>query len=173
MAETDEIIQIHGANSEGNKYPTTLAEAVLMEKNGDKTIVDALKETGGSSIPTPGMVLFTGAASKTSAKLKMQGPENVTVQTSTGANAVLCKIGGFKVLRKTGGYPTGPDDSEATLVINVPFSDNKKYANTPYEDTGLARTTTYYYAAYVYSDNNKYNTNPAKLKLITRDYTGD
>lgn len=171
MAETDEIIQIHGADGTGNKYPTTLAEAVLMDKNGDKTIVDALKETGGSSIPTPGMVLFTGFASKDSAKLKMQGPENVTVQTSNGTIATLCQIGGFKVFRKTGGYPIGPDDAEATLVIDVPFSDNKKYAETPYEDTGLEGNTTYYYAAYPYSSDDKYNTNPAKLKLITHDYT--
>ena len=181
MAETDEIIQIHGANSEGNKYPTTLAEAVLMKKDGTKTIVEEMNEiadkateaakNSGSVIAPPDMVLFTGSASKYSAKLKMQGPENVTVQTSTGTNAVLCKIGGFKVLRKTGGYPTGPDDSEATLVINVPFSDNKKYANTPYEDTGLAETTTYYYAAYPYSDNGKYSTNAAKLELTTHNYT--
>ena len=171
MAETDEIIQIHGADGAGNKYPTTLAEAVLMGKNGDKTIVDALKESGGSSIPTPGMVLFTGSASKDSAKLKMQGPENVTVQTSNGSIATLCQIGGFKVFRKTGGYPTGPDDAEATLVIDVPFSDNKKYTETPYVDTGLARTTTYYYAAYAYSDNGRYSTNPAKLELTTHDYT--
>ena len=101
MAETDEIIQIHGADGAGNKYPTTLAEAVLMEKNGDKTIADALKESGGSSIPTPGMVLFTGSASKDSAKLKMQGPENVTVQTSNGTIATLCQIGGFKIFRET------------------------------------------------------------------------
>ena len=171
MAETDEIIQIHGADGAGNKYPTTLAEAVLMEKDGDKTIVDALKESGGSSIPTPGMVLFTGSASKDSAKLKMQGPENVTVQTSNGSIATLCQIGGFKVFRKTGGYPTGPDDAEATLVIDVPFSDNKKYAETPYIDTGLAMTTTYYYAAYAYSDNGRYSTDPAKLELTTHDYT--
>ena len=171
MAETDEIIQIHGADGAGNKYPTTLAEAVLMEKNGDKTIVDALKESGGSSIPTPGMVLFTGSAAKDSAKLKMQGPENVTVQTSNGSIVTLCQIGGFKVFRKTGGYPTGPDDAEATLVIDVPFSDNKKYAETPYVDTGLARATTYYYAAYAYSDNGRYSTNPAKLELTTHYYT--
>ena len=171
MAETDEIIQIHGADGDGNKYPTTLAEAVLMGKNGDKTIVDALKESGGSSIPTPGMALFTGSAYKDSAKLKMQGPENVTVQTSNGSIATLCKIGGFKVFRKTGGYPTGPDDTEATLVIDVPFSDNKKYTETPYVDTGLAITTTYYYAAYAYSDNGRYSTDPAKLELTTHDYT--
>jgi len=171
MAETDEIIQMHGADGTGNKYPTTLAEAVLMEKNGDKTLVDALKESGGSSIPTPGMVLFTGSASKDSAKLKMQGPENVTVQTSNETIATLCQIGGFKVFRKTGGYPTGPDDAEAILVIDVPFSDNKKYAETPYVDTGLAGTTTYYYAAYAYSDNGRYSTSPAKLELTTHDYT--
>ena len=171
MAETDEIIQIHGADGAGNKYPTTLAEAVLMKKDGDKTIVDALKESGGSSIPTPGMVLFTGSASNDSAKLKMQGPENVTVQTSNGSIVTLCQIGGFKVFRKTGGYPTGPDDAEATLVIDVPFSDNKKYAKTPYVDTGLARNTTYYYAAYAYSDNGRYSTDPAKLECTTHDYT--
>lgn len=137
-----------------------------------KAINDAMKNaSGNSSIAPPDMVLFTGSASKTSAKLKMQGPENVTIQTSTGATAILCQIGGFKVFRKTGGYPTGPDDTKATLVIDVPFSDNKKYAETPYEDTGLAETTTYYYAAYPYSDNGKYNTNPAKLELTTHDYT--
>lgn len=181
MAETDEIIQIHGADGEGNKYPTTLAEAVLMKKDGTKTIVEEMSEiadkaaeaakNSGSAIAPPDMVLFTGSASKTSAKLKMQGPENVTVQTSTGATATLCQIGGFKVLRKTGGYPTGPEDTEATLVINVPFSDNKKYSSTPYVDTGLAETTTYYYAAYPYSDNGKYNSNPAKLELTTHNYT--
>lgn len=165
MAETDEIIQIHGTDGEGNKYPTTLAEAVLMTKDGNKSIIDFIKETGGASITPPGMVIFTGTASKNSIKLKMQGPENITVQGVT-----LCQIGGFKVLRRIGEYPTGPNDTDATLVINVPFSDNKKYAETPYEDTGLESNTTYYYAAYPYSDNGKYNTSTAKLKSITHDY---
>ena len=165
MAEKDEIIQMHGADGTGNMYPTNLAEAVLMKKNDNKTIVDFIKEAGRTIITPPDMVKFTGTASKNSVKLKMQGPENVTVQTVT-----LCQIGGFKVFRKIGGYPTGPDDAEATLVIDVPFSDNKKYAETPYEDTGLEGNTAYYYAAYPYSDNGKYSTNPAKLKLIT-DYT--
>lgn len=166
MAETDEIIQIHGADGAGNKYPTTLAEAVLMEKDGNKSIVDFIKEVGGTNITPPDMVKFTGTASKNSVKLEMQGPENVTVQTVT-----LCQIGGFKVLRRIGEYPTGPNDTKSTLVIDVPFSDNKKYAETPYEDTDLESNTVYYYAAYPYSSDGKYNTNPAKLKLITHDYT--
>ena len=166
MAEKDEIIQIHGVDGAGNKYPTTLAEAVLMDKNGDKSIVDFIKEAGGISITPPGMVKFTGTASKNSVKLKMQGPEHIIVQTVT-----LCQIRGFKVLRRIGEYPTGPNDTKATLVIDVPFSDNKKYAETSYEDTGLEGNTVYYYAAYPYSSDGKYNTNPAKLKLITHDYT--
>lgn len=165
MAETDEIIQIHGADGEGNKYPTTLAEAVLMGKDGNKSIIDFIKETGGASITPPGMVIFTGTASKNSIKLRMQGPENITVQGVT-----LCQIGGFKVLRRIGEYPTGPNDTDAILVIDVPFSDNKKYAETPYEDTDLESNTKYYYAAYPYSDNGKYNTSTAKLKFITHDY---
>ena len=165
MDETDEIIQIHGADGAGNKYPTTLAEAVLMEKNGNKSIVDFIKEAGGTNITPPDMVKFTGTASKNSVKLKMQGPENVIIQSVT-----LCQIGGFKVLRRIGEYPTGPNDTKSTLVIDVPFSDNKKYAETPYEDTGLESNTVYYYAAYPYSSNGKYNTSTAKLKIITHDY---
>ena len=40
MAETDAIIQMHGADGTGNMYPTNLAEAVLMKKNDNKSIVD-------------------------------------------------------------------------------------------------------------------------------------
>ena len=53
-----------------------------------------------------------------------------------------------RIVRKTGSYPTGPNDG--TVVVQN--STKNQYQSTPYVDTGVVNNTTYYYAAYAFSD---------------------
>ena len=51
-------------------------------------------------------------------------------------------LAGVRILRKTGGYPTDPNDAGATVVHSGP--------GTSATDSGLTNGTQYYYAAYAY-----------------------
>jgi hypothetical protein len=51
-------------------------------------------------------------------------------------------LAGVRILRKIGGYPTGPNDAGATMIHNGP--------GTSATDSGLTNGTQYYYTAYAY-----------------------
>lgn len=62
-----------------------------------------------------------------------------------------------KVVYKTNGYPTSPEDG--TLVINS--TTRNSYASSPLEVTGLTNGTTYYFAFFPISTEGAINTNTA------------
>lgn len=150
MAETDEIIQIHGADGEGDKYPTTLAEAVLMEKNGDKTLVDALKEAGAKIAPG-NMRSFTAVNNAGTVNITFKMP----VATVSDNGTVFCTPAGVMIRRGTDGYPKTINDGE--LVSDAKVTDLE--ITQTLSDKGLETGKSYYYTAFPYSTEGAYNQN--------------
>lgn len=66
---------------------------------------------------------------------------------------ILCTVGGVMIRMSDKGYPASPEDG--TEVINN--TDLGKYANTPFEVSGLTKGTTYYFSAFPYSSQGVYN----------------
>jgi hypothetical protein len=93
-------------------------------------------------------------------------PTSITPnQAAATANTIPLSWAGtqgehFKVLRKTGGYPTGPNDAGATSVYEG--------ANTSADATGLAAGTLYYFAAFGKVPNQAvYSANAAQATAAT------
>jgi len=63
-------------------------------------------------------------------------------------------LAGIRLLRKTGSYPSSPDDPAATVVLD----DDVAPLATSITDTGLTNGTTYYYAVYAYDEQPNFST---------------
>lgn len=112
-------------------------------------------------------------------QLKWNDPAATKVQDGV----TLSTWASTKVVYKTGGYPTSPDDG--TLVLNS--TTRNAHTSSPLEVTGLTNGTTYYFALFPISTEGAVNTNttgritaiPNKTKLTavpvqsgTLTYTG-
>jgi hypothetical protein len=86
--------------------------------------------------------------------IDVTSPSNVTLTATAGDAQVLLTwtvpgdpdFSGTKIVRRTDGFPTGPNDG--TVVYNG--------SGTSHSDTGLTNGTTYYYGAYAYDTSNNF-----------------
>ena len=71
----------------------------------------------------------------------------------------ICRAGGIKILRKTGGYPENEYDGTAVVESTT--------LEGTYTDTGLTNGAAYYYRAFSYSDHNVINRDPSAKGTVT------
>lgn len=104
---------------------------------------------GGSatSVPLEAPTNFLAEARNNKIALTWTDPPNETT-TPGGITVATWKY--TRIVRKTGSYPTSPNDG----VLVVESSVRDQYKTTPFEDGNLENGTLYYYAAYAYNDNN-------------------
>lgn len=141
---------------------STWGEASLVIDEITKEIDE---KAGAAGLPPANMQTFTAASGNAKAKLYITEPADTEVDSQ-----LLCTVAGVKIMRKTGGYPTGPNDG--ALVLDIDRADFGTYSSTPYEDTGLTNDTLYYYAAFPYSDHGVYNLSSANRATVTpKSYT--
>jgi hypothetical protein len=85
-----------------------------------------------------------------SVKIYMTPPDDTVIDDQE-----LCRVGGVMIRRSTDTYPTSPDEGD--LVLNLTRDEMDRYSVSAYIDSGLVNDTTYYYAAFSYSDHGVYN----------------
>lgn len=129
----------------------------------------------------------TGDVSNLAVAAQLNGRVQLTwndpAATKVQDGVTLSTWASTKVVYKTGGYPTSPDDG--TLVLNS--TTRNAHSSSPLEVTGLTNGTTYYFALFPISAEGVVNTNatgritaiPNKIKLSavpaqsgTLTYTG-
>jgi hypothetical protein len=145
-------------------FPTSATDGIqLSDETGLPGVADAATWAGLNPELTYYIrgFAYDGApnyASGTNASVSIKpkdlaSPANVSSFTAVPGNGQVslswtnpgdADFAGVKILRKTGGYPTGPNDSGATQVYNS--------TGTSYTDTGLTNGTTYYYASFSYDE---------------------
>lgn len=107
--------------------------------------------------PVGNVTGFTASTGDGKITLNWNDPTDVTVTDSNGTVITIAKWAGTRILRKTGSYPANENDG--TLVINNGVQD--QYVSTGYQDTGLTNDTTYYYAAFPYTEDNVFTVSTA------------
>ena len=122
-------------------------------------------ENGGGGIAPDNMIKFKAHAGNGEVKLYIKGPDDTVID---GQN--ICTVKGVKITRKTDGYPE--TETDGTIVLDLTLDDFSTYEETPYIDEGLTNNTTYYYAAFPYSDYEVYNRNTKNRSSATpKQYT--
>lgn len=122
---------------------------------GADEVLSGIKRNQITGIPPKNMDTFT-VNGNGSGKLKI----TVQVRDTIVDGQMLCKVGGVKVLRKTGSAPTSITDG------TVLFDHAGTTAYT-YEDNDLENGTTYYYRAFAYSDHGVYNWSEENIRTGT------
>lgn len=123
----------------------------------------AWQKVKGDGYPVGNVTDFTASAGDGKITLNWRDPSDVTVTDSNGTVITIAKWAGTKILRKTGGYPANENDG--VLVVNNGVQN--QYVSTGYQDTGLTNGTTYYYAAFPYTDDNLYTVNASNRASAT------
>ena len=101
--------------------------------------------TGGKvNVPLDPPSSFAASAGNAKVTLTWTDPPDKTSQPSGQTIATWSYT---RIVRKTGGQPTGPHDGE--LVVSSSVRD--QYATSGFVDDGLTNDTAYYYAAFAYS----------------------
>jgi len=104
---------------------------------------------------TNGLVL--GAVPRVCPKISaVAGDSKVAIYVTDASDTVidgqtLVTVAGTKVVYKTSGYPTSPDDGTEVFTSTV-----GQYQSSGYELSGLDNETTYYFAAFTVSDHGMY-----------------
>lgn len=107
---------------------------------------------GSSGIAPKNVQNLSVRQGNTSLKVSWSDPTDTVVEGET-----LCVWKGTKLVYKTGSYPKSASDG--TLVVDNQERD--KYATDGVQINGLVNGTTYYFAAFPYSDKKVYNKNEA------------
>lgn len=76
-------------------------------------------------------------------------PTEILANSTDGDITYITSLAGVKVVRREEHYPT--DETDGTLVIDLPYADFSKYAEKPYEDIGIETEIPYYYTAFPYT----------------------
>lgn len=101
-------------------------------------------------------------------KLKMTPPSNTIIN-----GQLACIVDGVKIIRKVDSAPTGVDDPDAQLVVDIKSIDFDNYTDKWFADTlgNFVEGKTYYYHFYPYSDLGFYNTSSTSItKQEYRNY---
>lgn len=117
----------------------------------------AWQKVKGDGYPVGNVTGFTASTGDGKITLNWNDPTDVTVTDSNGTVITIAKWAGTRILRKTGSYPANENDG--TLVINNGVQD--QYVSTGYQDTGLTNGTTYYYAAFPYTEDDVFTVSTA------------
>lgn len=93
-------------------------------------------------------------------KLKMTPPSNTIIN-----GQLACIVDGVKIIRKVNSAPTGVDDPDAQLVVDIKSIDFDNYTDKWFADTlgNFVEGKTYYYHFYPYSDLGFYNTSSTSI----------
>lgn len=125
-----------------------------------KAAVTELAEGGSGGIAPSNMLTFRAAPSNASVKLYIKEPADTVIDNQT-----ISTIAGVKIMRKDTGFPNTED--AGIQVLDIKRENFGQYTDEPYVDIGLANGTTYYYAAFPYSDQGIYNRNPGNRLSAT------
>jgi hypothetical protein len=138
---------------------STAAQHGLRVTDGKLEFYDGAEwqKVKGDGYPVGNVTGFTASTGDGKITLNWNDPDDVTITDSNGTVITIAKWAGTKILRKTGSYPANENDG--TLVINNGVQD--QYASTGYQDTGLSNGTTYYYAAFPYTEDDVYTISTA------------
>lgn len=146
----DSISQLYDLEGTSKKFPQTLMEAVLYEKDGNKTLKDIL-EGSGNGIPPQDMREFSAQNSGGSVTISFRISADTIIDGQR-----LCTPAGVLIRRSETAYPQNITDGDLVASIPVSDLDNKGYGT--YTDAGLTDGTRYYYTAFPYSDHGVFNT---------------
>lgn len=76
-------------------------------------------------------------------------PTEILANSTDGDITYITSLAGVKVVRREEHYPI--NETDGTLVIDIPYADFSKYAEKPYEDIGVETEIPYYYTAFPYT----------------------
>ena len=76
-------------------------------------------------------------------------PTEILANSTDGDITYITSLAGVKVVRREEHYPI--NETDGTLVIDLPYADFSKYAEKPYEDIGIETEIPYYYTAFPYT----------------------
>ena len=139
-------------------------DAVKAKVDNISASVQEIAQGGSGGIAPSNMIKFSAFAGDESAKLYIEEPGDTIIDSQ-----VLSTIAGVKIMRSETGYPE--TEKDGSLVIDIKRENFGQYKEVPYEDAGLANGTTYYYAAFPYSDQGVYNRNPQnKAEATPKQY---
>lgn len=138
---------------------STDKEAPLSANMG-RILYELIEQTGGGGTVPGNMEKFEAVGGNQKVSLYIKEPSDTVIDGET-----VCSVKGVKIMRKQKGYPQTENDG--SLIVDIPLVDFGKYETNPYEDTGLESETTYYYAAFPYSDTGVFNRNVKNRAVAT------
>lgn len=125
--------------------------------------------SGNSVLPPLNLKSFECKGSTISDKvyITVEGPDQTKIATVDNKEAIFSYPKGIRLLKREEVHPSGPDDPEAEVVFDISGDEYNKYVSDPYVDT-ITIGPTYYYQAYPYSDNGKYNIDSTNRRTVKR-----
>ncbi|MEQ6856060.1 hypothetical protein AAHH17_16390 [Lysinibacillus capsici] len=154
-AHVDSIVyssEVHGLR---------IVEGVLEYWNGEEWLVAQIGE-GFSGVPVIPINELHAVAGDGKVTLSWYDPPN-----TQAAGVELSRWAGTKIMRKTNGYPENENDG----VLVVSSTVRNQYYETPFVDTNVQNGTTYYYAAFPYTENDVY-TNHSQQRAKAKPLAG-
>ena len=122
--------------------------------------LDATAAKLAAGIPPQDMQLFDVTIGDSKVKIKFTEPADTYIEGQR-----ICSVKGVKIVMKEGGYPVNEEDG--TLIIDN--TELGAYTDAALEVDGLTNDTTYYIAAFPYSDSGHYN-RAAGLRVYNDSY---
>lgn len=122
--------------------------------------LDATAAKLAAGIPPQDMQLFDVTIGDGKIKIKFTEPADTYIEGQR-----ICSVKGVKIVMKEGGYPV--NETDGTLIIDN--TELGKYTDAALEVDGLTNDTTYYIAAFPYSDSGHHN-RAAGLRVYNDSY---
>lgn len=127
-------------------------EALRQQVQENTIAIENLKKKQASGLPPDNMVKFKAVGGNSKATVYIEGPGDTIVD-----GQLICTVQGVKVLRKEGGFPENEEDG--ITLLDLAREEFALYTSQGYVDENLTNGTTYYYAAFPYSDHGVVNRN--------------
>lgn len=122
--------------------------------------LDATAAKLAAGIPPQDMQIFDVTIGDGKIKIKFTEPADTYIEGQR-----ICSVKGVKIVMKEGGYPV--NETDGTLIIDN--TELGKYTDAALEVDGLTNDTTYYIAAFPYSDSGHHN-RAAGLRVYNDSY---